>query len=409
MDILFLTNLLPYPRDSGGKINTYTKLSVLSKAGHNIDLVCFTEQKEARKTAATELNQLCRSVNQIYHRLTTADYKTYMMFIAAKSLLSPYSFGLYKFRSREMARVVSRLCGQRRYDCVYFDHLQLCVYDQYIRKGQPAVKKVLDAHNCEALLMRRNADVARGLIQKAFLRLESRKLGRFEGRMLKKMDVTIVLSPADYAQLRKQSGGEFNHVIIPTGIPDQGRKEIRELREGTLNLLFLGTLTWEPNNQGLIWFLRNVMPRLLAEKRKFTLYVVGKGPSTEVQNLARQYKNVIITGYVESVDAYFDKCDCMIVPLFVGSGLRVKLIEGFSRGMPSVSTTIGAEGLEAEDCKNILFANTPEEFQKAIQAMYDKQTRERLSAGARECYEKNHSPQVLAEKLNAVMNQICEE
>lgn len=323
MKILFLTNLLPYPLDNGGKIKTYTTLSALSSAGHSIDLVCFTENNEVSKNTEQVL-KICRRVEQIPQKLTTAENLSYMMWMAVKSLFSSYSFGLYKYQSEEMEAKLTELCKENVYDCVYYDHLQLCIYEKIISKLMPTTKTILDEHNCEAIIMSRNAETAGNPVKKVFLMLESRKLGWFESKMLQRMSANIVLSKEDYQELRKQSKRDFTHTIIPIGVQDRGVKKIENEVNEHLNILFLGTLTWEPNNQGLIWFLKNVIP--LLESYNFTFYIVGKNPSVEVQELAEKYKNIIVTGYVDSVDEYYDICDCMVVPLFIGSGQRVKLM-----------------------------------------------------------------------------------
>lgn len=404
MRILFLTNLLPYPLDNGGKIKTYTTLCALSKAGHEIDLVCFSEKEDS--SCQREIENLCASVNQVYLKLTTAENMGYMMKLALKSLFSMYSFGLYKYQSSKMQDVLQYLCGEYVYDCVYFDHLQLCVYEKMLKQLAPSAKFVLDEHNCEALIMERNSCTTNNLIKKAFLKLESIKLRTFESKMLQNMDMNIILSKEDLLALRKQCGKGFQNTIIPIGVKDCKKKRIEANIHSYLNILFLGTLTWEANNQGLIWFLKNVMPMINSKKICNTFYIVGKNPSGEVKKLAEQYTNVVITGYVESVDEYYEKCDCMVVPLFIGSGQRVKLIESFSRGMPAISTCIGAEGLEANNMENIMIANTADEFAMCIQKMMDVDTRRNISQKARMCYERNYSPSAIADKLNAVMEQI---
>lgn len=405
MKILFLTNLLPYPLDNGGKIKTYTTIDTLANAGHQIHLVCFTEQNKIDIKSQSKMLKLCARVEQIYQKLTTAENKKYMMLQAAKSLFSKYSFGLFKYRSKEMEQKLSELCCENRYDCIYFDHLQMCVYRDLLLKLCPGAKFILDEHNCEAIIMSRNSEVSSNLIKKAFLKLESLKLGTFESVMLKEMDANIVLSKEDYSELKQQCGKDFDHMIIPIGVQDRRRKKER-VADGKLNVLFLGTLTWEPNNQGLIWFLSNVMPLLLKEKFEFKLYIVGKNPSAQVKTFAKQYDNIIITGYVESVDEYYDKCDCMIVPLFIGSGQRVKLIEGFSKGMPAVSTSIGAEGLEIRDGNNLLIADTADSFKQALLRLKDKELRSSIANNARRTYEENYSSDAISKKLNRMLNRV---
>lgn len=403
MKILFLTNLLPYPLDNGGKIKTYTTLSALSSAGHSIDLVCFTENNEVSKNTEQVL-KICRRVEQIPQKLTTAENLSYMMWMAVKSLFSSYSFGLYKYQSEEMEAKLTELCKENVYDCVYYDHLQLCIYEKIISKLMPTTKTILDEHNCEAIIMSRNAETAGNPVKKVFLMLESRKLGWFESKMLQRMSANIVLSKEDYQELRKQSKRDFTHTIIPIGVQDRGVKKIENEVNEHLNILFLGTLTWEPNNQGLIWFLKNVIP--LLESYNFTFYIVGKNPSVEVQELAEKYKNIIVTGYVDSVDEYYDICDCMVVPLFIGSGQRVKLIEGFSKAIPAISTRIGAEGLDIEDNKNILLADSAHDFKIAIEKMYNDDLRKNISIAARKCYEKNYSPCAIEKKINVLLEKV---
>lgn len=403
MRILFLTNLLPYPLDNGGKIKTYTTIRSLTNLGNEVDLICFTEQKEINIENQNKLLELCGTVEQVYLKLTTAENKKYMMKLAARSLFSRYSFGLYKYCSKKMEERLQKICLRKKYDCVYFDHLQMCVYEKQLKKLLPDARFILDEHNCEALIMLRNANMSSNFLKKIFLKIESKKLGNFESIMLRKMDTIIVLSKEDYNGLKQQCGKDFKHAIIPIGVQDHGRKRKR-ISDGKMNILFLGTLTWEPNNQGLIWFLNNVMPILDKESFQFTLYIVGKNPSKEVRKLAEQYSNIVITGYVESVDEYYDLCDCMIVPLFIGSGQRVKLIEGFSKGMPSVSTSIGAEGLDVRDKDNILLADTCDSFAEAIIRLQDNKLRMALGNSARETYENNYSSDAIAQKLSSVIN-----
>lgn len=406
MKILFLTNLLPYPLDNGGKIKTYTTLSALSKGNHEIDLVCFSETKALNKSWQNEIEKLCTSVNQVYLKLTTTENMAYMVNMAMKSLFSMYSFGLYKYQSSQMRKVLQNLCNKKTYVCVYFDHLQLCVYKKMLKQLAPTAKMVLDEHNCEALIMERNSKATHNQVKKAFLKLESMKLRKFESKMLQSMDMNIVLSKEDLLTLQKQCGENFQNVIIPIGVKECRVKKIEKQKKSKLNILFLGTLTWEANNQGLIWYLTNVMPLINEKKLCEKFYIVGKNPSTEVKKLADQYKNVVITGYVESVDEYYEKCDCMVVPLFIGSGQRVKLIESFAKGMPAVSTTIGAEGLVATNMDNIMIANTADEFIACIEKMVDSGVRKSISYKARICYEKNYSPSAITDKLNAIMEQI---
>lgn len=405
MRVLFLTNLLPYPLDNGGKIKTYTTLKALSDSGCVIDLLCFKETVYSMESEISEMLKLCNSVDQAYMPITTASHKKYMLGIAIKSLFSLFPFSVYKYQSKEMEDKIKEKL-KFHYDVLYFDHLPMCVYLKFARKLWPDAKIILDEHNCETIITKRKAEETNNVFKRIFLLLEYFKLEKFEVNSIKHVDKTIVLSGTDYNTLKRMSRQEFSHSIIPIGVQDRGIKKFSN--NTALNILFIGTLTWEPNNAGLIWFLREVMP-IIENTTSFHLYVVGKNPSEEVASLCESYKDKItLTGYVDFVDVYYDKCDVTIVPLFIGSGQRVKIIEAFSKGMPAVSTSIGAEGLNVVDKENILIADTVESFKDALLKLKDPEIRSKIGKNARVTYESFYSLEAVSAKLESVIKGLFE-
>lgn len=396
MRILFLTNLLPYPLDNGGKIKTYTTLNAFARAGYEVDVLCFKEKKASMNSEEAELRKICNSVYQIYLPLTTADHLKYMIGIAAKSLFSRYPFSIYKYQSKKMKNELEKK-AHIKYDVIYFDHLPMCIFLNYAHTLWPNAKLILDEHNCETIIVKRRAAESNNVIKKLFLNVEALKLKSFEKNSILKATKTIVLSSTDYKSLKKVTKSEFNHAVIPIGVPDRGLK--KETNNKDLKVLFIGTLTWEPNNAGLIWFLEEVMPIIERKKINLHLYIVGKNPSEEVKKLSEQYnEKITVTGYVDSVDKYYDMCDVTIVPLFIGSGQRVKLIEAFSKGMPAVSTSVGAEGLEYNK-ESIIIANKKEEFADAIEYMQDKNVRKKISVNSRNIYDMLYSPSIVSKLI----------
>lgn len=403
LNILFLTNLFPYPLDNGGKMKTYTTLIALKNAGHRIDLFCFRESLSDNEES--ELWNVCENIQQVFQKLTTAENKKYMMNLALRTLFSKYGLTIYKFISQEMMRCIEFQSG-KKYDIIYFDHLQMCVYKDLCKKLWPEAKIVLDEHNCEAVILKRNAQVVHNPVKKVYLFYEAKKVERFEAQSICSADKVIVLSNADYDMLRISAKKNFNYSIIPIGVVDRGVKKQRVITETGVNILFVGTLTWGPNDQGLIWFLNNVIPRMEKKAIKYHFYIVGKNPSDEVKKKTEKNQHITVTGYVESVDKYYDLCECMVVPLFIGSGQRVKIIEAFSKGMPVVSTSIGAEGLSYTDGENIMIADNVETFVKQILQMEDEDVRKRLSQKERELYEKTYSPEVIQKNLIKEMEKL---
>ena len=406
MDILYIANLVPYPLDGGGKIKTFASIQALSRE-HTVDLLCFYE-KENLDEAEKVLKQYCRNVIMLPIRVTTSENYGYILLQAVKSLLTSLPLCVYKYKQKGMEDAIQSIVAKNSYQIVYFNLLQIYSYRELIRKLLPKAKIVLDTQNCETQIFRRYAKESKNLIKKFYLLLEATKLQRFESASIQDADKLILLSTEDRQILEKMVGKPLACEIIPIAVQEPDYVKMPQTIASVQKpcILFLGTLTWAPNNEGMIWFMENVMPQLQDTLGDFSMFIVGKNPSDTLKALTGQYKNVTVTGYVDSVVPYFEKCDFMVVPLFVGSGQRVKIIESFSRGMPVVATSIGAEGLHYTDGQDILIANTAEEFLECIQRICNADLRKKLSVGGRKLYEKYYSVKAVSRQLVAAVNDL---
>lgn len=405
MKILFLTNLLPYPLNNGGNIKTYSTLKALKDGGHSVDLLCFSEDLENDSKNKTKLNEICRDVQMVGHKLTTKNNMSYMLFIAFKSIFSRYSFGVYKYESKQMRQLIRKKIKENKYDIVYFDHLQMFKYYGLFHNNDD-IKIVLDQHNCETQIMERTYKNADSILKKLFLLMEYKKLHSFEKIALTIADKVYVLSDQDLDMMENLGVKIKNSSIIPIGVQDTGVIEKKEDTTHKLMLVFIGTLTWNPNNQGIIWFIKNVVPLLKEKNIGFKLLIVGKNPSEELKNLCAGIDNILVTGYVEDISQVYQKADAMIVPLFIGSGQRVKIIESFSKGIPVISTTVGAEGLECENGKDILIADDEFKFVEMITKIQEVSLRKELAKNARNLYEKYYSMEAYSKKYNESFSDI---
>lgn len=406
MKLLFLTNLLPYPLDNGGKIKTYATLEALSDCGWDIDLLCFYEEKEWNPEWIKNVEKYCRSVTCVPTKLTTHGNRNYMLKQAFCSLFSSLSFGLYKYKNKKMLQMIRKKIRENNYELIYYDHLQLCVYHKYIADMCTKSKFVLDEHNCEYVIMQRHYENAENGLKKLFLKLEFQKLQRFEAKMLQCVNKVLVLSKEDKEQLDRIAKRQYDYDIIPIGVAEHKKKDFSVRNEDCLKLLFLGTMTWEPNRSGLLWFLQNVIPELEKQNCAYSLDIVGKNPSYEIKQIADKNEKIHVAGYVESTEAYFEKCDVMIVPLFVGSGQRVKIIESFSRGFPVISTTVGAEGLEYVDGSSILIADDVMQFVEAIHKIAQKNCYQEIAQESRKIYDKLYSCSSVQEKIQECISSM---
>lgn len=398
MRILFLTNLLPYPLDNGGKIKTFSTLKALSIMGNSVDLLCFSENSENDSGNVQKLKNICNDVQFIEHKLTTKSNIKYMMAVAFKSLFSKYPFGIYKYESKQMRDVIAKKIKENDYDIIYFDHLQMYKYfNSFDRKS---VKFVLDQHNSESEIVYRTYQNSNNFLKKIFLNIEYNKIRKFEKKALSDVDKIYALSENDVESMKRLNVNLRNFSVIPIGVIDNGIINKKEDKNKKLTLMFIGTLTWNPNNQGILWFVRNVIPKLNESGIEYDLYIVGKNPSEELKELCESYNNIFVTGYVDDVDEMYVKSDVMVVPLFVGSGQRVKIIESFSKGIPVISTSIGAEGLDCITDYNVVIADTYIEFVDSLRKMSDETFRKKIASNARKTFEEKYSLEAYISAFN---------
>ncbi|ASW42459.1 glycosyltransferase [Clostridium isatidis] len=393
MNILFITNLLPYPLDNGGKIKTYNVIKSLAKE-NSVDMICFFEEDNDLNNIG-ELNKLINKIYTFPKKLTTRKNKREMFIKAVLSIFSKYPYSVYKYKEKDVKSKLDEISDN--YECIYIDHLQLAVYLDDIKDFSG--KLILDEHNCESIIIKRYYEKEKNIIKKLFLLLELIKLKKFEAKVINKVDRILALSEEDKTQMIKLSkADEEKFTVIPILVENNFEKNIDIVNlQNKIKVMFLGTLTWYPNIQGIKWFLENVFNKV---KDDIELYIVGKDPDTELLELCKNLNNVTITGYVEDVNQYYEICDVMIVPIFIGSGLRVKILEALGKGIPVISTEIGCEGIEVKDYENILIANDADEFVKKLKEITNKDLYRKISKNGQLLYKDNYSFEAISNKIN---------
>lgn len=386
--ILFLTTELPYPLDNGGKIRTYNMIKSIYNY-YKIDLVCFSEKKF--NTEINELRKMCENIDIIHKIYTNSNSK----YILAKNLiLSTFKnspFIVEKFNDREFQEKVEYLLKENEYEAIIVDHLQMVNYVRNVKKN----KIILSQHNCEYLILKRRYEKEEKLLKKLYIWNEYKKTKKYEKKMCKKVDKVIMLSKEDKNFLIDKDYSGTNISILPISIENNFIKST--YNEKINKILFLGTMSWFPNEQGVLWFIREVWEKVKSEFPKSKLYVVGNKPSKEIKDCSSE--DIIVTGYVDDVNKYIELCDVCIIPLFIGGGMRVKILECMSKGIPCISTSIGAEGIEYEREKNILIADSSDEFVKSLKNIQNRDKRIEMANYGRKLIDKNYSLNVLTNGL----------
>ncbi|MDJ0753674.1 MAG: glycosyltransferase family 4 protein [Ardenticatenaceae bacterium] len=363
MRILFLSQLVPYPPDAGAKVRSYNVLQYLQRAGHDVTLVAFARPSD-QAAAINHLQRLCTAVYtvpMIRSRLKDAWY-------FGRSVLTGEPFLIARDRVPAMHALLSGLLAARPFDAVHVDQLWMAPYAlairQIVQKQGGSIQLVLDQHNAVYMIPNRMAETSRPPVR-ALLQWEARKMKRFELATCARFDHTVWVTDEDRLALGPRDGEMIGDLTIPICI-DAEQKSVIQRQPNAHRVTFLGGLHWPPNAAGIAWFVHEVWPRIQTHLPQATLTIIGKNPPRLLTSSDPPITQLDITGYVADVTSYLAETAAFIVPLHAGGGMRVKIIDAWAWGLPVVSTTIGAEGIDYQDGTNLLIGDDPPSFARAV-------------------------------------------
>lgn len=394
MHILALTQVLPYPLDTGSKVRAYYVLRHLARQ-HEVTLVAFVRPTDTQ-AAIDHISTFCAAV----HTVAIPRSAVRNAFYLAQSLVTGHAFMVTRNWIGAMVAKVEEVARSARFDVIHADQLAMAPYALLAkqRMSGPPPLLVLDQHDAVSLLPARLADHESNLLKRTLLHREARKMGAHEARMCRAFDRVVWVTRADYEAVRRHGesigSSEFDDTVIPISIDVSGSPLVTRRETLPPRLLFLGGLHYPPNAEGILWFAQQVLPRVLAQMPECKLSIIGKDPPQPVQELARALPaaSVEITGYVRELTPYLQRTSVFLVPLLAGSGMRVKILDAWNWGLPVVSTSLGAEGLAARDGENLLLADTPEAFAEAVlRVLRDPDLSRRLIAGGRHTVETTYN------------------
>ncbi|HMU98474.1 MAG TPA: glycosyltransferase [Chitinophagales bacterium] len=355
--ILFLTPQLPYPVHSGGFIKSYRMLVHLA-AQHDVDFASLLKGEDVQL-----LEEFKASIPNIMQFFTVPSNieRNAINILKANLQFKPISF--YRNFSKQLDKLLQTIFAN--YDIIIVDHVDMF---QYIPK-QYFHKTILHQHNAEYVMWKRAAEVESNFIKKIVLFVQFYLLGKLEHTYCNQAKY-ILASPNDEVEL-KRIGVRNKNFFETYHLGDDSLLHQTPLvfDKENKNLLYIGTLTWEANIDGLIWFLDNVWQTLSTENKGISLTIMGKNPDKRLLKFKQQFDNIIFPGFIENVEPYFQNAKLFIVPLRFGSGIKVKVISAMYRGIPCVTSDIGAEGLMVENCKQIMLANDVKSYINAIQTL----------------------------------------
>ncbi len=395
MRVLFLTQVLPYPPDSGPKVKTWHVLKYLSTR-HDVTLVSFVRGDQ--RAAVDHLRRHLRAV----YTAPMVRSPAHDALALVRSFLSGQPWMMLRDDRTAMRRLVDRLAEKEEFDIVHADQLNMAQYAHRV----PGTSRVLDEHNALWLLYRRLAATMPVGPQKWLLERDWRLLKRYEGQMVRSFDAVLAVSNEDRAALLEAAGAKREIVVVPIAIDTVETRPLERV-PGANHVLHLGTMFWPPNVDGVLWFIRHVWPLVRQRHPDATFDVVGSRPPPRLKALSGERVNV--TGYVADPTPYLRRCGAFVVPLRAGGGMRVKILNAMAQGLPVVSTTLGAEGIAVTDKQNILLADAPADFAAAVSRLLDdRELATRLGTAGRRLIETRYDYRHACRPLDEVYAQAAQ-
>ncbi len=385
------------PLDTGGKIRSYNLMRELGRR-HEVGVFTFYPRE------ATDLNLELRKE---FHRVECvpmdlpgrASIKDVLAY--GGNLLRPYPHSMLKYCRPEIARKLRALLQKEKYDAIICDFL----LSAHVIPWDLKIPTVVFTHNVEAVIWRRHFEVGKNPFFRAVSWREWRTMARVEKMYLNKADHVLAVSQNDL-NLFSEYLDPQRMTVIPTGVDtDYFRPDALKQKPNTL--VFTGSMDWMPNDSGIQWFVREILPAIQKRIPDVRLAVVGRRPSKAVLDLPAHNPAVTVTGAVPDIRPYVNESAVYVVPLLVGGGTRIKIFEALAMGKAVVSTTIGAEGLPVTNGTHLELADSVEDFANAtVQLLQDPGRRESLEKEARRIVEENYSWRAVSHVFDDVLDKV---
>lgn len=395
MRILFLHSQIPWPANTGAKIRTYQLIKNLA-AEHQITLACFGQGEE--------VPQAIREVTAATLLLpgTTSGRGT-MLRALLRSLGNRLPFSVNKYKQKAAVRAVAQLWQQQPFDLVHVDQPHMAVF----LRPEWRVPVLIHEHNVESQIARRFYEQAGNKLLKAFLYLQYRRMERFEQQLWHRYDQVVAVSEQDRQTIRTVVPDK-SVPVVENGV-DLDYYTYRDSPGKAASLIYVGSMDWLPNEDAMVWFARSIFPAIRRQRPDCELTIVGRAPSEPVRRLA-EAPGIRVTGTVDDVRPFLAEATLLVVPLRIGGGSRLKILEAMSAGLPVVSTSIGCEGLAVEAGKHLLIADSPERFAADVHELLgDPELQKKLRQAGRKLVVERYSWATMASQLSAVYREMARQ
>jgi glycosyltransferase involved in cell wall biosynthesis len=346
---------MPYPLIDGGAIGIFNITRALAERGHQITFVTYPHDDAELTRQSVEAISRFATVNLVKNPLP-ARWK-----VLARTMFRG-AYPIERRESRQMYRIIDEMLGTGQFDVVHLDHSHMAHYGRYIKRNYDT-PVVLREHNYESLIYSRFAQSEPNRLKRLLAKVHGRRLKVEEDLLLKIVDAVAAITDVDAAHIRK-AVPESRVKVIPAGVALDEFRPFMNSPEPDY-VLFVGSMIWDPNLDAATWFIQQIFPLIQRQRPDVELHFVG-GLENRLRPFVAGNTAIILHGQVPDIRDYLGRATVLVVPLRVGGGMRVKLLEFFASGKAVVSTSIGSEGNLARDGVEVLLADEPEAFAMSV-------------------------------------------
>jgi glycosyltransferase involved in cell wall biosynthesis len=396
MRILQICNKPPFPAVDGGAIAMNNVTHGLISKGCTVNVLTITTQKH--KISTLPKSYIDKTKFQSVFIDTTIKAKD-----AFFNLFSKKSYNVERFISDDFSKKLAEILKEEdTFDFIIIESLFVTPYIETIKKYTKA-KIILRAHNVEHKIWERISANTTNIVKKKYIDLLAKRMKNYEISIFNKLDAICAMTNVDVESF-KELGFKKNIASIPTGYILDELKIVKKPVDD-FSVFHLASMDWLPNTEGVDWFIKNVWSNVNKTVPKAHLFLAGREMPQSYYELNN--KSITTIGPVKSAKEFFLSKHIMVVPILSGSGMRIKIIEGMAIGKVIISTTIGAEGINCTNNKNILIADSPKAFSAAIiKCLNDKSFCEDISKNAKALIIEQYSNESISSKMMEFFKQL---
>ena len=381
MKVLWVNSNFMHPTTKGGQIRTLEMLKHLSK-WHEIHYVAI-ENPSYPEGPARAYEYSSKSYPFSYKIPDKRSVRFWFQLI--RGLVGATPVAVERFNPPGMRKFLEELIRRERFDRAVVDHLAPTSYFPEMERA------VFFQHNVETVIWRRRAQHSANALSRWYNGMQARRMLEYETRVSQAAGQIVAVSETDACEMR-----DLFHVkqiaVIPTGVNLEYFERPEGNSETKTDMVFVGSMDWMPNVDGMTWFAREVLPIIRGRRPGCSVTIAGRMPPPEIRRLAEEDPKIRVTGTAPDIRPYLWESAVSVVPLRIGGGTRLKIYESMGAGVPVVSTTVGAEGLSVHPPEDIRIADTAAEFAEAcVELLDDEAARRRVAQAAWEMVSTRYS------------------